>query len=85
MAAAVETVCMNVIRLERRVRVGGNAISPGPGCIGYRGASVVRTVCTARKVVPARHAAYLYSLMRALRIRVRSTLWVWGSCTAAGS
>ncbi|SFR28746.1 hypothetical protein SAMN04488564_11554 [Lentzea waywayandensis] len=40
--------------------------------------------CAARKVIAARHAACLYSLMSPPRIRVRSGLRVLRSCTAAG-
>lgn len=38
--------------------------------------------CAARKVIAARHAAYLYSLIRPPRIRIRSTRQVSRSCTA---
>jgi GNAT superfamily N-acetyltransferase len=40
--------------------------------------------CAARKVIAACHAAYLYSLMRPPRIRVRRTLPVLRPCAAAG-
>ncbi|MEV6712818.1 TRIC cation channel family protein [Lentzea sp. NPDC051208] len=40
--------------------------------------------CAARKVIAAGQAACLYSLMSPPRMRVRSTLWVSGSCAAAG-
>jgi hypothetical protein len=40
--------------------------------------------CAARKVIAAGQAAFLYSLMRPPRMRVRSGLWVSRSCTAVG-
>lgn len=40
--------------------------------------------CAARKVIDARHAAYLYSLTRPPRMRVRSTLRASRSCATVG-
>ena len=58
----------------------------GPGAVvGERGVLAGgRASCAARKVIAARHAVYLYSLMSPSMIWVRNSLRVLRSCAAAG-